>query len=99
MHRAETNDGWLEKLVDLAVEALPTTKRVKLFNTKKHVAAALEVGNKVFVVYVTFILKAMNIYSTRQANIGLLNVEEFTILAELLWLHQRLFFRLYGKTI
>ena len=63
-------------------EALPTTERVELFNTKEFAAAALGVDDEAFVVHVASVLELDSVHPSRQAQIASLDVEEVTIPAE-----------------
>ena len=54
-------------------EALPTTEQVKIVNSKKFIIAALDVNNKIFVVYMAIQKwKEMPMHFKRQAQVGTL---------------------------
>ena len=65
----------------MAVEALPTTRKVEIIDKREFVAAALNTDNETFVVYIAALAEPMTmpIYSFCQAQVTALTSEETEI--------------------
>ena len=70
----------------MTTKALSTTRRVEIINKREFMAAALNVDDETFVMYIAALaeLTIMPIYSSYQAQVALLTSKENGILAEYL---------------